>query len=65
MTAVSTVSTLDAELRDRSPCGVCRQVIREFADGDTLILCDSGAEGPLGEVFDIERLLPHGFRFAP
>ena len=63
--AVSTVATLDAELRDRSPCGICRQVIREFADGDTLILCDSGAPGNLGDVFDIERLLPHGFRFAP
>ncbi len=63
--AVSTVATLGAELRDRSPCGICRQVIREFADGETLVLCDNGAPGVLAEVFDIERLLPSGFRFAP
>ena len=63
--AVSTLATLDAPLQDRSPCGVCRQVIREFADEDTLVLCDSGEDGVIGEVFDIDRLLPFGFRFAP
>ena len=62
--AVSTPATLDMPLSQRSPCGLCRQVIREFADEDTLIICDSGEEGFLGDVLDIERLLPFGFRFA-
>lgn len=62
--AVTTVATRDAELRDRSPCGFCRQVIREFADEQTLIFCDNGDDAILGEVFDIERLLPFGFQFG-
>lgn len=61
--AVSTIVTREAALRDRSPCGLCRQVIREFADADTLVLVDNGSAGRLADVFDIERLLPHGFRF--
>lgn len=67
--AVSTVDSLDGPLRDRSPCGICRQVIREFcdpADDDgALIFIDNGTEDTLCEVLDIERLLPHGFSFAP
>jgi cytidine deaminase len=64
--AVTTPVTREAPLRDRSPCGVCRQVIREFAaDADTLVICDLGDERMIGEVFDIERLLPFGFRFEP
>jgi len=46
---------------DRSPCGACRQVLREFAGPDTLILLDRGTPDPSADVFDIERLLPHGF----
>ena len=40
------------------PCGVCRQVMREFAP-DLEILCLNGN----GEerVFTLEQLLPHGF----
>ncbi|MGK0188930.1 MAG: cytidine deaminase [Verrucomicrobiales bacterium] len=68
--ALSTADSLHSPLCDRSPCGVCRQFIREFiarsGDGDvTLILIDTGKEGVLCEAFDIERLLPYGFNFAP
>ncbi|NNE93740.1 MAG: cytidine deaminase [Verrucomicrobiales bacterium] len=51
----------DAELKDRSPCGICRQVIREFADDDlTRILIDRGNDS--WDLLTIEELLPHGFR---
>jgi len=68
--AISTVDSLGAPLAERSPCGICRQVIREFSGGEmdldtALILIDSGADDTLCEIMDIERLLPHGFSFAP
>jgi cytidine deaminase len=67
--AVSTVDSLDAPLCERSPCGVCRQAIREFTDQDVsldeaLILIDTGEDDVLCDVMDIARLLPHGFTFA-
>lgn len=68
--AVSCVAALDAPLADRSPCGLCRQVIKEFTDPDTsadraLILIDNGAADTLADVLDIERLLAYGFHFGP
>ena len=60
---VSTIDSLGGSTEERSPCGICRQVIREFADEKTLVVLDHGAEGVLGEVLDIDRLLPWGFRF--
>ena len=62
---VSTVATLEEPLSERSPCGLCRQVIREFADEKTLVICDSGRDDILGDIFDLERLLPFGFQFSP
>ena len=32
--------------------------------GNALILTDSGEDGVLSDVLDIERLLPHGFSLA-
>lgn len=60
---VSCVATLDAPLADRSPCGICRQVVHEFGsrDPETLVIVDGGGEGALGDVFDLDRLLPYGF----
>lgn len=60
--AVSTVDSLDAPLPGRSPCGICRQVIRGFADDSTVVLIDTAEDGKLGDLLDAERLLPFGFR---
>lgn len=67
--AVSTVDSLHAPLAERSPCGVCRQAMREFTEHDValdeaLILIDSGEPGVLCDAMDMARLLPHGFTFA-
>ena len=67
--AVSTADALDKPLSERSPCGMCRQVIKEFTNknvaiDDALILIDNGADETLCEIVDIERLLPYGFNFA-
>ncbi|MCB1235507.1 MAG: cytidine deaminase [Verrucomicrobiae bacterium] len=64
--AVSTCDSLSGPLPGRSPCGVCRQVIREFADARTLVLIDrDDASGILCDVVDIDRLLPWGFALEP
>lgn len=68
--AVSTADALDRPLAERSPCGVCRQAIKEFCGrgGDAsaaLVAIDNGDPDTLCELFDIDRLLPYGFNFAP
>ena len=40
------------------PCGMCRQVMREFS-ADLEIICLNGAGDEA--VFSLEQLLPHGF----
>ncbi len=62
--AVSCAQALHARLADRSPCGICRQVFAEFASDapPSLVLIDSGEEGALGEILDLDRLLPYAFR---
>lgn len=67
--AVSTADSLDAPLAERSPCGICRQAMREFTDADVtldeaIILIDTGEDGVLCDVLDMARLLPFGFTFA-
>ena len=42
------------------PCGVCRQVMREFCEDDFLIYM-VGAEGSY-ECFTLADILPHSFR---
>lgn len=50
------------EIHDGSPCGACRQVVREFSDENTVVIVDDHKDGVL---FRIADLLPHGFRFGP
>jgi cytidine deaminase len=42
-----------------TPCGGCRQRIREFSDSDTRVILASGGETT--ESFSIEELLPASF----
>ena len=42
-----------------TPCGGCRQKIREFADPDARVLC-YGPEG-LRATYTLDELLPHAF----
>ncbi|HHV98510.1 MAG TPA: cytidine deaminase [Clostridiaceae bacterium] len=41
------------------PCGICRQVIAEFSDIDTKIIC-SRKDGEY-KVYTLKELLPHAF----
>lgn len=43
------------------PCGICRQVILEFADEDLVILC-SNNKGEY-KVYSLNNLLPNAFIF--
>lgn len=65
--AVTTSAAEGTPIADRSPCGICRQVISEFADDDTLVLLDAGdtADGRMcGEVITLATLLPWRFRLG-
>lgn len=56
------VVTGDAE--GASPCGICRQVLAEFAEDMPIVLVGLGArEGESGRVVDLADLLPLAFRF--
>jgi len=64
--AVSTDAAAGSAMEKRSPCGLCRQVMSEFASPDLIVLLDAGdTEGGIlqGEVVRFESLLPWRFRF--
>lgn len=42
-----------------SPCGACRQVIKEFADDDTIIILGNLKRDY--KLMTMEELLPYGF----
>jgi cytidine deaminase len=45
-----------------SPCGACRQVLSEFADGDAIVIL-APARGNRRKTFTMEQILPD--RFGP
>ena len=58
----------DPDLAKRSPCGICLQVISEFATPSTLIFIDAGNKGGkkyTGDVLTLDDLLPWRFRLDP
>lgn len=64
---VSTSVPSGTGIEQRSPCGICRQVIGEFGSPDTLVLLDAGdtEDGRIqGEVIAFESLLPWRFRLG-
>jgi cytidine deaminase len=60
MLAIACPDNSHDTLHLRTPCGICRQVIGEFA-GDDLILLLSRPEGDV-DVITFGQLFPHGFR---
>jgi cytidine deaminase len=62
---VSTAHRDKADITLRSPCGLCRQTIREFADDNTIIVIDHDMPGVLANILDINRLLPYGYHYTP
>ncbi|MDO5715399.1 MAG: cytidine deaminase [Tissierellia bacterium] len=47
-----------ADGKDTYPCGVCRQVIREFGDNPQIIVANSIDDY---KILTLEELLPHSF----
>jgi cytidine deaminase len=41
-----------------TPCGMCRQTLAEFADGDLRVICDNG-EGEAPTEYTLDELLPN------
>ena len=67
--ALSTLDSLEAPLGERSPCGVCRQALKEFTLSDitqdeALFFIDRQDADIICDILDITRLLPYGFNFA-
>jgi len=63
--ALSTSAAPGAPPGERAPCGVCRQVVGEFAEDRALVLLDAGTaeDGRIqAEVVPFETLLPWRFR---
>lgn len=62
---ISTDAPAGSPIDRRSPCGLCRQVMSEFAAADMMVLLDAGTgeDGLLrGDVIQFEALLPWRFR---
>tara|TARA_R110002096_G_scaffold23303_8_gene74251 strand:- start:783 stop:1280 length:498 start_codon:yes stop_codon:yes gene_type:complete len=66
--ALTTGAESGTPIESRSPCGLCRQVISEFAPPSTSILLDGGTSDEeiyLGDIITLGQLLPWKFQFKP
>ncbi len=66
--AVSTGAEAGSPLGQRSPCGLCRQVVGEFAAETLLVLLDAGRDADgrlLADIVPFELLMPWRFRLDP
>jgi cytidine deaminase len=52
-----------ASARGASPCGACRQVLKEFSDDLIILLVDSDDPEKITEL-TLGELLPHSFKFS-
>jgi cytidine deaminase len=67
LVAVSTDASGEDAIENRSPCGLCRQFLSEFADANTLVLLDGGSSPSaeiVGNVIPFDALLPWRFRLG-
>ncbi len=65
--AITTDAKSEEPIESRSPCGMCRQVMSEFADDETLVLLDAGSSNEFlyrGEVIRFGDLLPWRFHLS-
>jgi len=65
--AISTDAAQTPDIGMRAPCGLCRQVMSEFASPALLVLLDGGESPdgtPQGEVIPFDLLLPWRFRLG-
>lgn len=65
--AISTDAAARPDLESRAPCGLCRQVMAEFADDDTLVLLDAGDRYGDGRSIDallFREIFPLRFRLG-
>lgn len=62
--AITTGADPGVPMGNRSPCGMCRQVISEFSGEGTIVLLDGGMSDDFeftGEAISFEQLLPWQF----
>ena len=64
--AITTSAAPLSPIESRSPCGMCRQVMSEFATSDALVLLDAGDEkGQLiGDIIPFSTLFPFQFELG-
>ena len=60
--AVAVIGGLDADYGDEYcvPCGICRQVMRDFADKDTMLIISAKSPSDYKE-YTLDEILPYSF----
>lgn len=48
-----------------SPCGMCRQVLAEFANDLPIVIAAVGPDGESGQVVSLAELLPNAYKLRP